>query len=302
MTVLCIELHQDLISSLTNLKVLDQRLAIRFQFVGIVYLWIFTYYFSTDGKIEIDVKVAGRVLFSNGHEENLWNSLITKNLLGANHSHYFNFRMDFNLDGDRNSVMETNQYPLYDGTQTICKCGKKKTVCNKDGNVCGQAVLYKHEHLKTELTAIRDLNTETNREWSVVNDNVHNRVGEHVGYAIKSTANAKSLANDCSAVKTHFGFLKHDLFVTKYHDDEQFAAGDFPLMACEDVGLGKYVKDDENVDNDDIVVWYNMFYGHHPSTEDYPFVPVKYFSLKLYPENFFELNPATLLNTKLCPE
>ena len=278
----------------------DQRLAIRFQFAGVVYLWIYTYYFSADGKIEVDIRVCGRVLFENGHEENEWNSLVTKNILAANHSHYFNLRFDFDIDGCKNSVIETNQYPIENAIKTTCKHGKKKRKCNKDGNVCGQAVLFENTILETELTAMRDTNPRTNREWSVVNESVENRVGEHVGYAIRSSSNGSSLASDCAAVKTHFEFLKHDLFVTKYHDNEQFAGGDFPLMACKDVGLGQYVKDDEKVRNEDIVVWYNLFYGHHPSTEDYPFVPAKMFSVKLFPENFFELNPATLLETKLA--
>lgn len=274
----------------------DQRLCIRFQFVGVVYLWVYTYYFSADGKIELDVKVCGRVLLVNGHEANIWNSLITKNILAANHSHYFNVRLDFDLDGENNTVIETNQYPVNDGKTRKHKNSDPRT---PGQNLCGQAATFEHTHLKTELSAVRDQNPETNREWTIINENVTNRVGEHVGYTLRSTANSKSLANSDSAVKQRFGFLKHDLFVTKYHDNEQFAGGNFPLMACEDVGLGKYIKNDESVEDEDIVVWYNMFYSHHPSTEDYPFVPAKFFSLKLYPENFFELNPGLLLNTHI---
>jgi primary-amine oxidase len=87
--------------------------------------------------------------------------------------------------------------------------------------------------------------------------------------------------------------------VTKYRDHEQFAGGEFPIMACKDIGLATYGKNNESIEDEDIVVWYNMYYSHHPSTEDHPFVPAKFFSLKLYPENFFETNPGLLLNTKI---
>lgn len=277
----------------------DQRLCIRFQFVGVVYLWIYSYYFSADGKVELVIKVCGRVLTTNGHEADLWNTLVTKNLLAANHSHYFNVRLDFDLDGEHNTVVENNQYPVNDSGKSTCHGKKNRDPRIPGQNACGQAAVFEHTHLKTELAAVRDQNPETNREWTVVNEAVTNRVGHPVGYALRSTANSKSLANNNSAVKNLYGYLKHDLFVTKYRDNEQFAGGEFPIMACEDIGLATYGKNNESIEDEDIVVWYNMYYSHHPSTEDHPFVPAKFFSLKLYPENFFEVNPGLLLNTKI---
>ncbi len=68
-------------------------------------------------------------------------------------------------------------------------------------------------------------------------------------------------------------------------------------MACSDVGLGKYVADDENIENDDVVVWYTIIFSHSPHTEDIPFVTTESFSVRLDPHNFFEVNPSTTLGS-----
>ena len=274
-----------------------QQLVIRCTFAGIVYLWTYSWIFNLDGSIEPNVQVSGRTLYTVAHESNPMAQLITKNLLCGNHTHYFNYRLDFDIDGVENTVMESNQYTLDDATK--CKDGHKK--CNPHGNICGQGVTVKERALKTELEGVRNLNSKTNRQWHVINPNSENRLGEHHAYSLLPTsAIGSSLATDWSGTTFHNSFLKHDLHVTRYHDNEQFAAGEFPIMACEDVGLGKYVQDNEKIENKDIVVWYSILYSHAPSTEDYPFVSTKTFGLKLIPDNFFETNPACTLSTQIC--
>ena len=274
-----------------------QQLVIRSTFAGIIYLWTYTWIFNLDGSIESDIQVSGRTLYTVAHESNPMAQLVTKNLLCGNHTHYFNYRFDFDIDGVNNTVVESNQYTLNNAKKN--KNGHKK--CNSDGNICGQGVTVKETELKRELEAMRNLNVKTNRQWHVINPNSTNRLGHHHAYSLlPKSINGSSLANDWSGVTFHNSFLKHHLHVTRYHDNEQFAAGEFPIMACEDVGLGKYVKDNEKIENKDIVVWYSMLYSHEPSSEDYPFVSTKTFGIKLVPDNFFETNPACTLSTRIC--
>lgn len=261
----------------------DQELAIRFYFAGALYLWTYTYIFSPSGSIRVDVDVSARVFAYTSQSPSPWGQLVTKNRLAFNHTHYWNIRADFKIDGENNTVTESNQYEIPSSDKP----------CNKNPNICGQAVRYEETDLKTELQAIRNHKIKTNRKWAVTNPNKQNRLGYDVGYEILPLLNLnKSLANDESWVHKNFSFLNNTLHVTKYNDEEQFAAGNFPIMACKDIGLGKYVKKDANIENTDIVLWYTIIFSHAPHSEDQPMVTTKNASLLFVPENFFEINPA----------
>lgn len=260
----------------------DQELVIRFYFSGILYLWTYTYIFSPSGSIRIDIDVSARVFSYINQTPSPWGQLITKNRLAFNHTHYWNIRADFKVDGENNTVVESNQFKIPSSDQ-----------CNENSNICGQTVKYTEKHLETELQAIRNHKIKTNRKWTVHNPNKQNRLGYDVGYEILPLLNLnKSLANDESWVHKNYSFLNNTLHVTKYNDQEQFAAGNFPIMVSEDIGLGKYVKKDANIENTDIVLWYTIIYSHAPHSEDHPMVPTKSASLLFTPENFFEINPA----------
>lgn len=273
----------------------DQELVIRFYFSGVLYLWTFSYVFSPLGSIRVDIDVSARAFYDISHspsESQPWSHYITKNRLAFDHTHYWNIRADFKVDGELNTVHEHNQYRIE------AQCGECGENCQKNPNICGQTIENEHIHLSSELDAIRDQNVQTNRVWHVVNPNKKNRLGQNVGYEILPIMNLNtSKANSTSWPTRNNSFLNHALHVTKYNDCEQFAAGNFPIMACEDVGLGKYVQKNENIENTDIVVWYTVIYSHSPHTEDQPFVPTKSASLLFSPDNFFEINPAYGLKT-----
>ncbi|MEM3063075.1 MAG: hypothetical protein QW303_06005 [Nitrososphaerota archaeon] len=274
----------------------DQELCVRFYFSGIIYLWMYTFVFSTSGRIRVDIDVSARALYNVSQNDTLWSSLITKNRNAFNHTHYWNIRADFDIDGVRNTVVEENQYSSDLGCcKDKTKCCCKKSKLNKL-DTCGQTVFIEETILESEKKAVRDHDFQTNRSWIVVNDNVKNRLGKSVGYAIIPQFNiGKSLASNSSWPHMHFSFLKHHLHVTKYNDTEQYAGGNFPLMACHDVGIGKYIEDDENLVNEDIVVWYTIIFSHVPHSEDMPFVITKKLSVLFEPHNFFEFNPSTAL-------
>jgi primary-amine oxidase len=67
------------------------------------------------------------------------------------------------------------------------------------------------------------------------------------------------------------GFLKHNLWVTSYKNNEMFPGGEFPNQNPRiDEGLATWVKKDRSLEETNIVLWYVICYlvmliGIHPS-------------------------------------
>ncbi len=71
--------------------------------------WIF----HQDGTLEIENELTG-IMLAQGttaekqSEDNSYGQLIAKNIFGVHHQHFFNYRLDMDVDGQANSVMEMN--------------------------------------------------------------------------------------------------------------------------------------------------------------------------------------------------
>lgn len=269
-----------------------RQLVVRSIFSGFYYLFQYSYVFNQDGSMESYCDLMGQTTNQwvetnvNG-AETPWGQRIAKQLLALNHTHSCVFRMDFDIDslnplGGGNSVSEQNSYVIYD-----------KTV-----NKCGQGIKVEETTLAKELSAMRQHNMGTNRTWEVFNPNSKNRLGFPRGYSIYGlgpNGNSVSLARDDSPAHSHLGYLKNHLMVTKYNAGEEYAAGEFPVLANEATGIDKYVQNNESIVNTDIVVWYNQMFFHTPHTEDYPFISLHRLGVSLTPSNFFGMNPACSL-------
>ena len=77
----------------------------------------FNWVFHQDGTLEMQVLLTGIMetkgvdLDSAAHQptrRRAYGHLVSRNLLAVHHQHFFNFRLDMDVDGSRNSVMEMN--------------------------------------------------------------------------------------------------------------------------------------------------------------------------------------------------
>ena len=53
-----------------------------------------------------------------------------------------------------------------------------------------------------------------------------------------------------------------------------------------------YAARNEDVRNQDLVVWHTFGMTHNPRVEDFPVMPVEITTVSLKPADFFEANPA----------
>lgn len=239
--------------------------------------WIF----HQDGTLEVQNELTGIVLAQGTasekqSEDDSSGRLIAKNIFGVNHQHFFNYRLDFDVDGQANSVMEMNV----------------KALPMDEKNPLGNAIAVTETPLAKETAAVRDLDMKSSREWMIVSADKKNVLDATPGYMLMPEGNSIFFPVEGSKIRERAEFATHHVWVTKYKPTELYAGGDYPNQTQPGQGLPKYIADDEALMGEDIVLWYTMGVTHIPRSEDWPVMPVHRVGFKLVPRGFFSRNPA----------
>ena len=130
------------------------------------------------------------------------------------------------------------------------------------------------------------------RYWVVTNPSIKNALGGPVGYKLMPDENVLPFAQPSASIIRRAGFMTKHLWVTPYAPDEVSATGPYPNQHPGGAGLPEYTRDDRNVENTDVVLWYTLGYHHVPRPEDWPISPVAYCGFSLKPVGFFDTNPV----------
>lgn len=269
-----------------------RELVVSFVHVISNYDYIFNWIFSEDGQIEFKMIASGIVEAdatdlakvdgdADVHSKNggdLKGGLILPYVYALNHSHIANIRLDFCVDGLLNKIEETEIEHL------------KASETNPYGN----SFIEKSTLLTTEGNAIRDADFTKSRKWVIHNEFSKNYLGYERSIELSpypTTFPFYKEQRPCQRAK----YLLHDLHVTKYRENQLYSIGEFPIEKAEDTGLGAYIKNDESIVNEDIVVWYTFGFSHSPRIEDSPVMPREPVGFTLSTHNFFNENPGMYL-------
>lgn len=242
------------------------------------YEYGFFWYFHQDGSIQFEIKLTG--ILSLGAlldgERPTHGTLIARRLYAPNHQHFFNVRLDFDIDGPENTVQRIDVVadPI------------------DDTNPFENAFHTQVTDLGREQSALANLNLETARTWKIVNKSKKNAVGEPVGYKFIPGDNSLPFGSPNAWWRRRAAFVNHHVWVTPYCDHEQYAAGDYPNQSCGGEGLAEWTIADRPIADQDVVFWYTFGHTHIPRLEDYPVMPVAYIGFLLKPNGFFDRNPA----------
>lgn len=242
------------------------------------YEYGFDWIFHQDGTLECRVALTGimavKGVADGAHDA--YAHAVAKNIVAPHHQHFFTFRLDFDVDGTANRVVEMNSQPAPAGPQ----------------NPYGNAFTMRETPLADERDAQRNLNLQTSRRWAVVNPSVTNALGEPTGYALLPGENSVAYAQPDAWIRKRAGFLNSHLWVTPYSGEERYAGGDYPNQSHGGDGLVKWTASNRSLDNRDVVVWYTTGITHIPRPEDWPVMPVQYIGFELVPWGFFAQNPV----------
>ncbi|KAF2790262.1 copper amine oxidase-like protein [Melanomma pulvis-pyrius CBS 109.77] len=256
-----------------------RELVVQFIITLANYEYVFAYKLDTAGGITIEVRATGIVSVVNidPGKTSDYGNVVSGGVLAQNHQHIFATRIDPAIDGHNNTVLheESHSAPW-------------DKVTNPNGN------FYEIRKTVVNRSSGHDAAPEHNRTFKIINPNKRNPLsGNPVGYKFVPPPTQKLLAAPGSIQAQRALFTNHHVWVTKYRDDELYAAGRFTLQSQLEVGgVHDMVKRNEEVTNEDLVIWNTFGLTHNPRVEDWPVMPSEIFQVHFKPSDFFNANPA----------
>ena len=236
------------------------------------------WYLHQDGRIEYENKATGIINTAACHpgKPGKYGAEVAPGVLGYIHQHVFSARLDMEIDGRNNSVVECDTFTKPIGPE----------------NPHGNAFYIEERVLETELQARRDIDFETMRYWKIVNPETKNWVGKPTGYKLEASSAVRPFTNPEGPSGKRGGFIQHHLWVTPYDPNERYPAGEFVNQSTGNDGLPAWTAKDRPVANREIVVWHSFGLHHLPRPEDHPVQPCISSGFKLMPSGFFDQNPV----------
>lgn len=242
------------------------------------YEYVLEFMFNQAGEIDLQARATG-ILSTTAIDEGLtvpFGTVVAPGVLAPYHQHLLSFRIDPAIDGHKNSLQVRDTVPM-----------PVDEIINPLG------IGYVTKPQIVEKSAALDQNVYTHREFRLINEDVINKVTmTPVGYKVVLPPAQSIIAGPSSFNFKRAFFATKPFFVTKYRDDQLYAAGEFTNQSVQDHGLREWVNANDSVRKDDIVLWATMGFTHNPRPEDFPVMPVEIHAIHLKPSGFFEMNPA----------
>ena len=242
------------------------------------YEYGFFWYLYTDGTIEYEVKLSG--VISTGAvpvgSKPDHGVLVAPGLYGPHHQHFFCVRLDMEVDGERNTVVEVDS--------EACPAGPD--------NPAGTAWVTKRNVLRSESEAMRNGDQMKGRYWRIENPNVSNGVGDNVAYKLMPGETVMPMCAPDGQHGPRGAFAYKQLWVTPYDPREKYAAGDYPAQHPGGQGLPTWTQADRPLEASDVVLWHTFGAHHVVRPEDWPVMSVSHIGFKLKPTGFFDGNPS----------
>ncbi len=268
--------HYDFRSDRTEVRRLRKLVISSITTVG-NYEYASYWYLFQNGTIEFEMKATGIINTAacKPGTPQKYGTEVAPGVVGHIHQHVFSARLDMEVDGPNNTVVECNTYAVPTGPE----------------NPMGNAFYIEDRPLKTEEDAKRCVDYETMRYWKIINPEARNWVGKPTGYKLETPSAVKFYTDPASWSGRRGGFAYNHLWVTPFHPEERYPAGDFVNLSEGGQGLPAWTAQNRPIENTDLVVWHSFGLHHLPRPEDHPVQPCVMCGFKLMPVGFFDQNP-----------
>ncbi|MCC5859114.1 MAG: primary-amine oxidase [Ectothiorhodospiraceae bacterium] len=236
------------------------------------------WYLYQTGMIEFEMKATGiinTVACEPGKPSKYANE-VAPGVAGQIHQHLFCARLDMEVDGPENAVMEYNVAVDPPGPD----------------NPHGNAFYEVGSLLETEQGARRRINPETMRYWKVVNRGQKNAVGKPTAFKLEATHAVTPFTHPDSPSGQRGGFIQNHLWVTPFDPEQRYPAGEFVNHSPGGQGLPAWTQADRSIVDTDLVLWHVFGLHHSVRPEDYPVQPCVSSGFRFMPSGFFHRNPA----------
>ncbi|WNW14392.1 primary-amine oxidase (plasmid) [Pseudomonas sp. DTU_2021_1001937_2_SI_NGA_ILE_001] len=254
------------------------------------YDYIFDWVFQPNGTLGINAGATGieavkGVKSRTMHDQTAahdtqYGTLIDHNIVGTTHQHIYNFRLDLDVDGENNSLVEMNPVVLP----------------NDRGGPRTSTMQVKQRTVPDEQQAAQKFDPSTIRLLS--NPNKENKLGNPVSYQLipyaggtHPVAQGANFGQD-EWIYNRLNFMSKQIWVTRYDPNERYPEGLYPNRSAKDTGLAQFTANNQPIDNTDNVVWLTTGTTHVARAEEWPIMPTEWVNVLLKPWNFFDETPT----------
>lgn len=226
----------------------DRQLVIQCTATVANYEYILAFILDQAANLHIEVKATG-IVSTMPIRKNVdvpWGNVVAPGVLAVNHQHLFCVRIDPDLDGDQNSTI------VYDDCVALS--------INESLDPYGCAF----EVHTTPITRPGgyDLDLTRNRTFKIVNKSRNKISGKPRGYKLHALPSQMMMMAQDSIYSKRGRFATHPIWVTRYQDDELWAAGEFTNQSKIDTGLEVYAGRNDRVEEEDVVLWHTFGVTH----------------------------------------
>jgi primary-amine oxidase len=261
----------------------SRRLVVSFHVTVANYEYLVYWRFYQDGSIECEVRATGIMVtsrFAPADGPPPYGTVVDRDTYAPFHQHFIVARLDLDIDGRANTVVEAHTEPLPVTPE----------------NPYGLAMVARHTPLLTERDGVQDYDWASQRVWKIVSSHRDNGLGSLTGYTLVPSACIPPQLDPSSPVLARAGAIAHQVWVTPYSPDERWPCGEFPTQGpfagAGGAGLPEWTAADRPIENTDIVLWHVFGIHHVTRPEDWPVMPADRVSFWLKPTGFFKRNPA----------
>ncbi|MEW5316701.1 MAG: hypothetical protein WDW38_008054 [Sanguina aurantia] len=248
------------------------------------YEYLLYIYLYQDGSITYELKLTGILSTSItplGSKPSKYSLLVAPQVQATVHQHFFSCRIDPAVDdvnGGRDLLVSEVEATLTPSMENPAL----------NGFYMGETVLRSTDE------AQRHHNFDTARFWKIKNPFSINPVTQlPVAYKLIPAPSPRMMALPGSLVAARALFATKHLWVTPFHNNQKYPAGEHIVQSEKCKGLGEWTKENLPLtDGADPVLWYSFGVTHAPRVEEFPVMPVEVTSFRLMPAGFFSQNPT----------
>lgn len=183
-----------------------RKLVISQVFTAANYEYCVYWMFHQDGTVQLDIKLTGILnTYAMNRDEDTkgWGTQVYPGVNAHNHQHLFCLRVDPNIDGQENTVLQV------DAVRADADTGSKE-------NPYGNAFYARKTKYTTALEAMADYDGSTSRTWDLANTNHLNQYSQKpVSYKLVSREVPPFLPKPGGLAWNRAGFARHAVHVTK---------------------------------------------------------------------------------------
>ncbi|XP_042360253.1 membrane primary amine oxidase-like [Plectropomus leopardus] len=245
------------------------------------YMWDFIFYQS--GSVEAKVHATGYIgssstsnnSFTFGHQ-------VAENVTGNIHTHFVNFKVDLDVLGVKN-VFQTKDMEFVN--VSLPWMPERHAMIPK----------VVEKQLQTEQEAALRHDAKTPRYLHIASDKT-NRWGHQRSYRLQVFSFAGDHLPESEPEERAMSWARYKVAITKQKDLEHSCGSLYNQhdIWTPPVDFSKYIEDNENIENQDLVAWVTAGFLHIPHAEDIPNTVTvgNGGGVLLRPHNYFDEDPS----------